>query len=58
MQQDNRYTGKYDISIIKRPLDYTKVKRCSECKYSNHQGICQNIMLFAHLRKGCLREEK
>ncbi len=45
-----------DKPFIKRPLDYSKVKRCSECECSNSQGICKNIMLYAHLRKGCLKE--
>jgi hypothetical protein len=43
--------------FILHKIDYTKIKRCSECKYSNNKGICKFFMLYAHLKNGCLREK-
>ncbi|MGB8452751.1 MAG: DNA-directed RNA polymerase subunit alpha C-terminal domain-containing protein [Anaerocolumna sp.] len=38
--------------------DYTKIKRCHECEYSDCKGFCKNFMLYAHLRNGCLKDQE
>lgn len=41
--------------VVHHLPDYAKIKRCSECKYSDKKGICKFYMLYAHLRNGCLK---
>lgn len=40
--------------ILWKP-DYTKIKKCRECDFSNEKGICKFFTLYSHLHNGCLK---
>jgi hypothetical protein len=41
--------------ILWKP-DYTKIKKCRECVFSDGKGICKFFTLYSHLHNGCLKE--
>ncbi|BCK01428.1 DNA-directed RNA polymerase subunit alpha C-terminal domain-containing protein [Anaerocolumna chitinilytica] len=41
---------------ILKSFDYSKIKKCCECDFSNEKGICKFFHLYAGLHNGCIKE--
>lgn len=44
--------------IIRKPDSdkIKKLKKCSECEFSNSKGYCKFFYLYAYLKNGCVKE--